>query len=52
LPISLVKTLRRKKMPKYSGEKLLMIELLGDLKVFDTFHLSPIGELDGYNEKF
>jgi len=29
-----------------------MIELIGDLKVFDTFHLSPIGELVGYNEKF
>jgi hypothetical protein len=28
-----------------------MIELLGDLKVFGTFHLSPIGKLAGYNEK-
>jgi hypothetical protein len=29
-----------------------MIELFGNLKVFGTFHLSPIGELVGYNEKF
>jgi hypothetical protein len=29
-----------------------MIKLLGDLKVFGTFHLSSIGELVGYNEKF
>jgi hypothetical protein len=29
-----------------------MIKLLGDLKVFGTFHLSPIGELVRYNEKF
>jgi hypothetical protein len=29
-----------------------MIGLLGDLKVFGTFHLSPIRELVGYNEKF
>jgi len=29
-----------------------MIEHLGDLKVFGTFHLNPIGELVGYNEKF
>ncbi len=29
-----------------------MIKLLGDLKVFGIFHLSPIGELVGYNEKF
>ncbi len=39
-------------MAKYYSEKVFMIELLGDLKVFDTFHLSPIGELVGYNEKF
>jgi len=39
-------------MPKYSSEKMYMIELLGDLKVSSTFHLSPIGELVGYNEKF
>jgi hypothetical protein len=39
-------------MAKYSSEKMFMIELLGDLKVFGTFHLSPIGELVGYNEKF
>jgi hypothetical protein len=38
-------------MPKYSNEKMLMIELLGDLKVSGTFHLSPIRELVGYNEK-
>jgi hypothetical protein len=39
-------------MAKYSSEKMFMIEFLGDLKVFGTFHLSPIGELVGYNEKF
>jgi len=39
-------------MAKYSNEKVSMIELLGDLKVFGTFHLSPIGERVGYNEKF
>ncbi len=39
-------------MAKYSNEKVSMIELLRDLKVFGTFHLSPIGELVGYNEKF
>jgi len=39
-------------MAKYSNERMSMIELLGDLKVFGTFHLSPIGELVGYNEKF
>jgi hypothetical protein len=39
-------------MAKYYSEKMFMIEFLGDLKVFGTFHLSPIGELVGYNEKF
>jgi hypothetical protein len=39
-------------MAKYSGEKMFMIEFLGYLKVFSTFHLSPIRELVGYNEKF
>jgi len=39
-------------MAKYFNEKVSMIELLGDLKVFGTFHLSPIGELVGYNERF
>jgi hypothetical protein len=39
-------------MAKYYSEKMFMIKLLGDLKVFGTFHLSPIGELVGYNEKF
>jgi hypothetical protein len=29
-----------------------MIKLLGDLKGFGTFHLSPIGELVRNNEKF
>jgi len=38
-------------MAKYSSEKMFMIKLLGDLKVFGIFHLSPIGELVGYNEK-
>ncbi len=31
---------------------MFMIELLGDLKVFGIFHLTPTGELVGYNEKF
>jgi hypothetical protein len=39
-------------MAKYFNEKVSMIELFGNLKVFGTFHLSPIGELVGYNEKF
>ncbi len=39
-------------MAKYSSERVFMIELLGNLKVFGTFHLRPIGELVGYNEKF
>jgi hypothetical protein len=39
-------------MAKYFSERMSMIEFLGDLKVFDTFHLSPIGKLVGYNEKF
>jgi hypothetical protein len=39
-------------MAKYSSERVFMIKLLGDLKVFGTFHLSSIGELVGYNEKF
>jgi hypothetical protein len=39
-------------MAKYSSKRVSMIELLGNLKVFGTFHLSPIGELVGYNEKF
>jgi hypothetical protein len=39
-------------MAKYFNEKVFMIKLFRDLKVFGTFHLSPIGELVGYNEKF
>jgi hypothetical protein len=39
-------------MAKYYSERVSMIELLGDLKVFSTFHLSSIGELVGYNGKF
>jgi hypothetical protein len=40
-------------MAKYSSERMsVMIELLGDLKVFVTFHLSSMEELVGYNEKF
>jgi hypothetical protein len=39
-------------MANYSSEKVYMIEVLGDLKVFGIFHLNPIGELVGYNEKF
>jgi hypothetical protein len=39
-------------MAKYSSKRMFMIELLGNLKVFGTFHLNPIGELVGYNEKF
>jgi hypothetical protein len=36
----------------YSNERVFMIKLLGNLKLFSIFHLSPIGELVGYNEKF
>jgi hypothetical protein len=39
-------------MAKYSSERVSMIELLGHLKVFGTFHLNQIGEIVGYNEKF
>ncbi len=39
-------------MAKYSSERVSMIELFGYLKFFGIFHLSPIGELVGYNEKF
>jgi hypothetical protein len=39
-------------MAKYSSERMFMIKLLGNLKVFGTFHLSSIGELVRYNEKF
>ncbi len=39
-------------MAKYYSERVSMIKFFGDLKVFDTFHMSPIGELVGYNEKF
>jgi hypothetical protein len=49
---SLFKLQEKDFMTKYSSEKVSMIELLGNLKVFGTFHLSPIGELVGYNEKF
>jgi hypothetical protein len=37
-------------MAKYYIERVFMIELLGDLKIFGTFHLSPIGELVRYKE--
>jgi hypothetical protein len=49
---SLFKLQEKDFMEKYCNEIIFMIELFGDLKVFDTFHLSPIGELVGYNEKF
>jgi hypothetical protein len=39
-------------MAKYFNEKMFIIKLLEDLKVFGTFCLNPIGELVGYNEKF
>jgi len=52
LVVSLVQTPIRGFYGKYSSEKMFMIELLGDLKVFGIFHWSPIGELVGYNEKF
>jgi len=39
-------------MAKYSSERMSMIELLRDLKVFGILCLSPIGELVGCNEKF
>ncbi len=39
-------------MAKYFSERVYMIKFLEDLKIFGVFHLSPIGELVGYNEKF
>jgi hypothetical protein len=48
----LFKLQRKDFMAKHSSERMSMIKLLGDLKFFGTFHLSPIGELVGYNEKF
>ncbi len=39
-------------MAKYFSERVFMIELLGELNFFYTFHLSPNGELVRYNEKF
>jgi hypothetical protein len=38
-------------MAKYFNEKVSMVKLLKDLKVFSTFHLSTTKELVGYNEK-
>jgi len=52
LVVSVVHTPRKGFMAKYSNEIMFMIKFFGDLKVFDTFHLSPIGKLVGYNEKF
>jgi len=49
---SLFKLQEKDFMAKYSSEKVSMIELFGDLKVFGIFHLSLIEELVGYNEKF
>jgi hypothetical protein len=39
-------------MANYSNDKLFMIKFFGNMKVFNTFHLSPIGRLVEYNEKF
>jgi hypothetical protein len=39
-------------MVKYSTERVSTIELLSDLKILGTFHLSPTRELVEYNEKF
>jgi hypothetical protein len=39
-------------MAKYSNEKVSMIEFLGNLKFFGTFHLNLIGELVGYSQNF
>ncbi len=52
LVVFLGQTPRNDFMAKYSSESVSMIEVLGNLKVFGTFHLSSIGELVGYNEKF
>jgi hypothetical protein len=38
--------------PSHLAQSGVATELLGDLKGFGTFHLIPIGELVGYNEKF
>jgi hypothetical protein len=48
----LFRFLNKEFMTNYSNERVFMIKFLEDLKVFNTFHLSPIGELVGYNEKF
>jgi hypothetical protein len=50
--IPLFKLQEKDFMAKYSSEIVSMIEVLGDMKVFGTFHLNSIGELVGYNEKF
>jgi hypothetical protein len=52
LVVFLGQTPRNDFMAKYSSERVSMIEVLGNLKVFGTFHLSSIGELVGYNEIF
>jgi hypothetical protein len=49
---SLFKLQEKDFMAKYYSERMPLIKLFGDLKVFDTFHLSLIVELVGYNEKF
>jgi hypothetical protein len=49
---SLFKLQEKDFMAKYFSERVSMFEFFGDLKVFGTFHLIPIGEFVGYNEKF
>jgi hypothetical protein len=51
LTISLVQTPRKEFYGKIFQLKSVMIKLLVNLKVFGTFHLNPIRELVGYNEK-
>jgi len=52
LVISLFKFQEKYFIAKYSNERVCMIELLNNLKVFGAFHLNPIGEFVIYNEKF
>jgi hypothetical protein len=37
---------------KYFSEEVVMIELFGNLKVTEGFHLNPVEEIVDYNESF
>jgi hypothetical protein len=51
LAISIVQTPRKGFYGKIFQLKSVMIKFFINLKFFGTFHLNPIGELVGYNEK-